>query len=204
MLLSSSLGNPAVWGPPTWKHLHLIAAKFPEEFTSEEGREQTRRSYALYFTTLKDVLPCAPCRNDYTRLIREDPAYDATVSRYEFSKWVWRIHNRVNAKLGKGTYPWKSLALGYGIANQPTKIVAEGKVFVASSPSSSSSSSSSSSKQNNDDWLTKHMLVAPYSLGCRWHGSDTVAGRRRQFDQFSTSTHRWSTGIIAAPVDVNM
>jgi len=80
------------WGPPGWRLLHLIT------FAYEPEKE---KECVEFFTTLPFVLPCKFCRASLTEYMKEDPL-DIS-SREALSKWLWRIHNRVNDKLrGQG------------------------------------------------------------------------------------------------------
>lgn len=84
------------WGPSGWALLHLIAAT-PIESARQEAVKQ-------WFDLLEYVLPCKYCRasfHDYTKL---QPLSPAILKHPDtFGRWVYDIHNRVNAKLrGQG------------------------------------------------------------------------------------------------------
>ena len=100
------------WGPSGWALLHLIAA----DPTVKNRQKEVLR----FFTLLPYVLPCKYCRaslSDYYNLqpLTTDTLKDATT----FSRWLYDIHNRVNAKLrGQGllTQPnpsWTSVHAKY-------------------------------------------------------------------------------------------
>lgn len=72
-----------LWGPPAWRLLHLIAA----------NNKRTPEFWAL----LPYVLPCKFCRASLTTYYEELP------TTQPLEKWLWAIHNKVNAKLrGQG------------------------------------------------------------------------------------------------------
>lgn len=73
------------WGPSGWRLLHLIS--FSE--TADP------RNIAPFFWTLAYVLPCKYCRKSFSEYISNDPIDEATPP----AKWLWKIHNKVNAKL---------------------------------------------------------------------------------------------------------
>jgi hypothetical protein len=75
------------WGPSGWRLLHLIA--FSAD-TLPLARVRT------FFETLPYVLPCKFCRASLTDYIAVDPI-PAHADAY--AEWLYRIHNRVNAKL---------------------------------------------------------------------------------------------------------
>lgn len=67
------------WGPSAWQHFHLIA------FRSEHPDDVLNQ--------MKDVLPCRFCRESTTQFVKEHPL------RGDPGKWLYEIHNKVNAKL---------------------------------------------------------------------------------------------------------
>ncbi len=80
------------WGPSGWRLLHLIS------FTYDE---KNKKAVKEFFELLPFVLPCKFCRASLTEYMDEDPV-DLS-SRVALSKWLWRIHNKVNEKLrGQG------------------------------------------------------------------------------------------------------
>lgn len=79
------------WGPSGWRLLHLITFTYKPEHNKEEIRR--------VFDTLPFVLPCKFCRCSLTEYMEEDPIEPALKSRNALSKWLWRIHNKVNDKL---------------------------------------------------------------------------------------------------------
>jgi len=74
------------WGPSGWKLLHTIAFTY-------DGNKEVKE----FFELLPFVLPCKFCRASLTEYMDEDPV-DVS-SREALSKWLWRIHNKVNDKL---------------------------------------------------------------------------------------------------------
>jgi Erv1 / Alr family len=76
------------WGPSGWKLLHSITFSYKPE---------KKNQYKEFFYTIAFVLPCKFCRKSYSEYITDDPI-DVT-SKENFTKWLWRIHNKVNEKL---------------------------------------------------------------------------------------------------------
>ena len=71
------------WGPSGWRLLHLIT------FSSAP-----KDRVVAFMNTLPYVLPCKYCRQSLSEYMTEDPpTADA------LPKWMWKIHNKVNAKL---------------------------------------------------------------------------------------------------------
>ena len=82
------------WGPSGWRLLHLIT------FTYEPSQSKEVRQF---FELLPYVLPCKFCRRSLGEYMEEDPLEPALASRKTLSEWLYRIHNKVNAKLrGQG------------------------------------------------------------------------------------------------------
>ena len=79
------------WGPSGWRLLHLITFTY----SPQEQRESVRS----LFETLPFVLPCKFCRSSLAEYMSIDPLEPALESQETLSKWLWRIHNKVNGKL---------------------------------------------------------------------------------------------------------
>lgn len=80
------------WGPSGWRLLHLIAMA-PATPQVEE-----------WFSLLQYVLPCKYCRASFSDYLDAQPlTTEIRKSPQKFSRWMYEIHNRVNAKLrGQG------------------------------------------------------------------------------------------------------
>lgn len=76
------------WGPPGWRLLHLISVS--------DAPRRNSVAVAEWFELIAYVLPCKFCRASYAQYIEEDP-----VPRKpdELARWLWALHNKVNAKL---------------------------------------------------------------------------------------------------------
>jgi hypothetical protein len=69
------------WGPSGWQLFHLVAFRsdHPDDVLNE----------------MKDILPCRYCRESTTAFVKEHPL------RGDPGKWLYELHNMVNAKLRK-------------------------------------------------------------------------------------------------------
>ena len=74
------------WGPSAWRLLHLIS------FAKHAPPTKVR----AFFSTLPYILPCKYCRKSFSEYIVADPVEESLDS---IPKWLWRLHNDVNAKL---------------------------------------------------------------------------------------------------------
>ena len=87
----------SVWGPPLWHTLHTISFNYPVKPTKEQ-----KEDYYNYFKTLEKVLPCRYCRENYAKNLKELKFGKSHFkSRDTLSKFVYRLHERVNKNLGK-------------------------------------------------------------------------------------------------------
>jgi len=73
------------WGPSGWRLLHLIS------FAAKVNPK-----VCAFFETLPYILPCKYCRKSLSEYMMEDPV---ECNKKGLAKWLWRIHNDVNAKL---------------------------------------------------------------------------------------------------------
>jgi hypothetical protein len=71
------------WGPSGWRLLHLISFSPTAE----------KKNLAPFFWTIPYILPCKYCRKSFSENIQQDPPEG------DLARWLWRMHNKVNAKL---------------------------------------------------------------------------------------------------------
>ena len=79
------------WGPSGWKLLHLMSFAYNPKTDKAAMKE--------FITTLPYVLPCKFCRTSLIQYYEELPFEDALESAAAFSRWMWKIHGKVNEKL---------------------------------------------------------------------------------------------------------
>jgi hypothetical protein len=92
-----------VWGPAGWIFLHSIAQNYPWEPSAEK-----KENYKLFFRLIGEVLPCRYCRESYQHFIKEQgTCLDDSVlqDRKTLTEWLYKIHNKVNKKLGEKNIP---------------------------------------------------------------------------------------------------
>ena len=78
------------WGPSGWRFLHQIT------FTYDPKH---KRPIQQLFSNLPFVLPCKFCRAHLTQHMKQEPLEPALESKELLTKWLYAIHNLVNAKL---------------------------------------------------------------------------------------------------------
>jgi hypothetical protein len=79
------------WGPSGWRLLHLITFTY-DPATQKEGVREL-------FQMLPYVLPCKFCRSSLTQYMEREPLEPALESKATLTRWLYTIHNHVNAKL---------------------------------------------------------------------------------------------------------
>lgn len=88
--------EPEDWGKQFWFTFHTVAFYYPENPTDEE-----KESASNFYNSLKLLLPCDTCCEEYEKLINDNPVDEHLESPNDLSKWSYDIHNKVNARLGK-------------------------------------------------------------------------------------------------------
>lgn len=87
----------SVWGPPMWHFLHTMSFNYPVNPTAED-----KKNYSDFVYNLRYVLPCKYCRINLTSNLKANPLLDCHLkSREAFSKFIYRLHEIVNKRLGK-------------------------------------------------------------------------------------------------------
>ncbi|GAA5916859.1 hypothetical protein JCM8208_001935 [Rhodotorula glutinis] len=84
-------------GRASWKLLHTMAARFPEEPTAEQ-----RDAFQSWLFLFSRLYPCGECAAEFQQLLRDHPPQ--TSSRGAASLYLCHLHNLVNARLGKDEY----------------------------------------------------------------------------------------------------
>ena len=88
-----------IWGPYFWETLHCASAGYPLEPTDID-----KKNYKDFYIAVGKVLPCRFCRESYQQFITEEK--DTLIndeifeSRENLMYWVYKLHERVNLKLG--------------------------------------------------------------------------------------------------------
>ena len=80
-----------VWGPMAWIFLHMVTLNYKPERKSDIYK---------FFKSLKGVLPCGACRNNFNKIINgTNPKLRLTMdklrTRQTLSYWLFLVHNEV-------------------------------------------------------------------------------------------------------------
>lgn len=89
-----------VWGPMQWNILHIMSFNYPVNPT-----ETDKDNYHNYLMSLKHVLPCKSCRDNYNKNLTQSGYNRSKLKdRETFSRYIYDLHNTVNLMLGKPKY----------------------------------------------------------------------------------------------------
>ena len=86
--------SPSVWGPIFWNTMHIITLGYPERPSESE-----KAAAAAFFESLTKLIPCPICSSHYSEFLKEMPPQVDNRSGLIF--WMFNLHNKVNARLGK-------------------------------------------------------------------------------------------------------
>ena len=90
-----------IWGPAGWVFLHSCAMGYPVKIDETNAKDKRRKQETKkFFNSVGHVLPCRYCRDSYNKFIKQSPIDDHLQSRARLTRWLYRIHNKVNHKLG--------------------------------------------------------------------------------------------------------
>ncbi|GJE94725.1 hypothetical protein PsYK624_108960 [Phanerochaete sordida] len=123
-VIMSKLGNAtakAELGRATWKLLHTMTLRFPEEPSEDE-----RAALNSYFHLLSRLYPCGECAAEFQQLLQKYPPQ--TASRRSAATWLCFVHNQVNERLGKPEFDCANLDATYDCGCGDEPISAKGKL----------------------------------------------------------------------------
>ncbi|PLW14864.1 hypothetical protein PCANC_16914 [Puccinia coronata f. sp. avenae] len=93
-------------GRATWKFMHTMTARFPEQPTADE-----REALKAFIYLFSRLYPCGDCARHFQELLKQYPPQ--TSSRNVASLHLCSLHNLVNERLGKPEYNCTSLLENY-------------------------------------------------------------------------------------------
>lgn len=117
-----------VWGPTKWFFLHSMTLAYPKEIVeNNKYHQEVKNSMYHFLKHLGNVLPCPICGDSYNKYIQEEELQieNHLDSRRDLFTFIYKIHEKVNDKLGVPLCDRPSLeeALRYY-----TKFVATGEI----------------------------------------------------------------------------
>ncbi len=88
-----------IWGPLLWGFLSIAVLNYSCTPTKQEQKQ-----YYAFFKALQTVLPCRACRDSTAKFYSEGNtklSMQVFRSRTTLALWLWRLHHKVNVRLGK-------------------------------------------------------------------------------------------------------
>ena len=100
------------WGPVFWKLLHGMAERSGTN-TSIESQEEEKKLWEKLLSGLDKVIICVDCREHLQAYKKSNPI--AIPEKYMdlrlyVRRWVYDLHENVNARLGKPSFPFENIA----------------------------------------------------------------------------------------------
>jgi hypothetical protein len=92
-----------VWGPPAWFFLHSIAMAYPKKIDEDNPRHiEIKKKMYNFLSSLGFILPCPICGDSYNNYIKQKDyqILNHLDSRQNLTYFLYKIHNKVNEKLG--------------------------------------------------------------------------------------------------------
>lgn len=89
-------------GKSTWMLLHGIAENYPESPTTSD-----KENVKQFINLLSRLYPCEDCKESFQQIVKENPPNVS--NRLGFCRYVCKIHNIVNQKIGKNKVDCKKL-----------------------------------------------------------------------------------------------
>ncbi|THH07539.1 hypothetical protein EW145_g3310 [Phellinidium pouzarii] len=119
-VIMGKLGNETakqVLGRATWKLMHTMTLRFPEEPNGDE-----RNALESYFHLQSRLYPCGECAAEFQQLLKKYPPQ--TSSRRSAALWLCFLHNEVNKRLEKPIFDCTHLDDTYdcGCGDEPVII----------------------------------------------------------------------------------
>jgi len=83
--------NSNTWGPKGWFFLDSIILSYPLNPSFDD-----KKRFKEFFTLVKEMLPCAKCRQHYGDFVSKFPLNDEILSsKNKFINWFLKLHNNI-------------------------------------------------------------------------------------------------------------
>ena len=98
--------DPELWGPKLWYFLHTISFEY-------EPTPNSKNEYAIFFNSLKHIIPCNTCKKHYEEFLIDNPVENSLDSKDSIIRWVLKCHNNVNKINNKREWSYEELIEKY-------------------------------------------------------------------------------------------
>ena len=110
------------WGSILWWILHTMAERAGKQGSSLQVQDE-KRAWPLYQKALGDIIPCPYCREHYKEWVLANP-FVLPESYSEWNgytrAWFWTLHEDINKRLSKPSFPFEDLSKTYNIPSALT------------------------------------------------------------------------------------
>jgi len=90
------------WARPLWIFLYTILSMYPDNPSQE-----TQQYLYNFLIALQAIMPCNSCAEHFLAHLSSPNFKDALTSKYNFSKWIFHVHNDINLRTGKPTLTYE-------------------------------------------------------------------------------------------------
>lgn len=109
------------WGPFVWKILHGLAERVGQ-VVFDLYKNDERRAWISFIAATGTMLPCEECRGHFKAWLADHPTTSINTLPYSELKpfirnWFWSLHENVNQRLEKPSFPFDQLTDTYGRIN---------------------------------------------------------------------------------------
>lgn len=81
--------DPKLWGKSGWIFLHSVTLGYPNNPTEED-----KNNYKIFFNSIKNILPCNNCRQNYSNSIEKyNLTDDVLITRDTLVNWLINIRS---------------------------------------------------------------------------------------------------------------
>lgn len=92
------------WSSEAWVYLHAVTFHYPTNPTELQKREMMQ-----FFTLVGTTLPCENCSIHFEKMLNDANDPINVESGPLLREWLWRAHNKVNARIGKKQHSYHAL-----------------------------------------------------------------------------------------------
>ena len=99
------------WGQSYWYIIHLIALRY---------NGYNKKEVIYFYKYLACILPCSKCQHPqtgYPKFYNDNDITPYLIDNVELFKWTHKLHNWVNIKTGKSTFPYNETQAFYLFSN---------------------------------------------------------------------------------------
>jgi len=99
--------DPKLWGSSLWTFLHYLSLAYPENPTVDEQEEVFN-----FLASMQKIIPCEKCRKNFLKHL-DSMEVEVLTTRENFVRWLFNIHNLVNADTSKPNFSYDEFIKKY-------------------------------------------------------------------------------------------